>query len=363
MSRLEWVADCWRRALDAEDDDRLRLISLLQGSYHHRDRDPGRAVALCAEGRLLARRLGEPGWGLCFQAEEVAVFVHSLRDFCRAFDLAVAAALEARKPAYDGCPYRLCIYQDLLAVHFCTDPLGHADRIEEGFRAVEAGLDTSLSSRLHLLNLRRWCAEQSRRTREHFTAAQRILAVIAGDPRNRSAVHYSAFVYGGLCRVHFARGEWRELGEAASLAEEASRNTGGQVELATAHLWQSLAALQAGDVPRAHRLRLRGCRIMAGLGVPPPDGYFEALCACHEYAGRPAEALAVRDRELALLRSQGRTISEVYCQQERARLLAGLGRSADFDLEAARAAARRLRFPEPHLAELERLAGRGPCAS
>jgi hypothetical protein len=102
---------------------------------------------------------------------------------------------------------------------------------------------------------------------------------------------------------------------------------------------------------------------MEGLGVPPPDGYFAALSFCHEQAGQPQEALAVRDRELESLRKQGRTIAEVYCHRERCRLLAGFGRLTSTDLDAARAAALRLRFPERHLAELDRLAGSGPAAT
>src|SRR5438876_625246 len=81
-----------------------------------------------------------------------------------------AAALEARKPAYDLCPARVQVYQDLLAVHFCTDPEGHAGRIEEGFRALEGLTPDGLGPRLHLLNLRRWCAEQSRQVEGHYAA-------------------------------------------------------------------------------------------------------------------------------------------------------------------------------------------------
>ena len=64
----------------------------------------------------------------------------------------------------------------------------------------------------------------------------------------------------------------------------------------------------------------------------------------------------MREAELALLQAQGRTISEVHCHRERCRLLEECGRLTHADLEAGRAAARRLRFPEPHLAALDSIA-------
>jgi hypothetical protein len=355
MTWREWIAEFDRRAREANDAERLRLLSVLYRSFALREREPEQFLAACEEGRRLAGRLREPWWVLCFEAEAVHELIHYVRDFRRALELAVAAVLEARKPIYDGCPVRERIYQDLLAVHFCIDPDGYADRIEEGFRDMEPLIGHDLGSRLHLLNLRRWWAEQSRQPEEHYAAAQRVLLLAAEDPDNPAALHYATFVYNGLCHVNFAQDRWQELGETAALAEEASRKVGNQVELAESFLWQALAALQGGQAG-GHRLRKRGIQVMEGLGVPPPDGYFTALGFCHEQAGRLDEALALRERERALLQSQGRTISEVYCHRHRCRLLARLGRLTDDDVEAGRAAARRLRFPDSHLAELDRLA-------
>jgi hypothetical protein len=357
MNWWEWVAEFSRRAAEAEDMDRLRLVFLQDQLYYSRERAPLRSLALCAEGRQLARQLNEPWWDLCFQTNAGHVCVHFLRDFHQALDLTVATVLEARKPIYDGFPLRAQLYQDLLAVHFCTDPEGHAERIEEGFREIEPLLDgADLASRLHFLNMHRWGAEQSRQVEEHHAAAQRVLALIAEHPGHPSSLHYSTFVYNGLCRVHFARKEWQELAQSALLAEQACRKIHNQDSLAEASLWQALCALHDGETARSSRLRQQGTRFMAALGVPPTDGYFEALSLCHELAGLPEIALQVRDRELALVQAQGRTISEVYCHHERCRLLAGPGRLTAADLDSARAAARRLRFPDRHLSALEQFA-------
>jgi hypothetical protein len=358
MSLWGWVADFDRRARQAGDSDRARLVSLLQQTSGYRERDPGRFLALCEEGLRLAQRLREPWWVLCYRALVLQALVHHLRDFRKALDQAVALTLEARKSAYDGCPLRALVYQDLLAVHFCTDPEGYADRIEAGFREVEGLIPTDLGSRLWLLNLRRWRAEQSRQPEEHYAAAQRVLALIAADPGHHSALHYGSFVYNGLCHMNFSAGRWHELGEAAVLAEEASEKSGNRVELATALLWQALLAFQRGQTAQGRRRRRRGVRVMGDLGVPPPDGYFAALSLGHEHQGQMEEALAVQERELTMLRAQGRTISEVYCHRERCRLLLGLGRLTVPDLDAGRAAARRLRSPERHLAALDQFARR-----
>lgn len=363
MTWWEWVADFQRRASEARDAERMRLASLLHRAYGLRERDPGRFLALCADGRRLAQRLREPWWTLGFRAAVVQELVHFARDFRRAPEEAVAAVLEARKPQYDGCPLRTLLYLDLIAVHFCTDPDGCAGSIEESFCAVERDADKDLSSRLHVLNLRRWCAEQARRADDHYGAAQRVLAAIAENPGDGAAVHYSTFVYNALCHVNYAHAEWQELREAAGLAEEASRRMGNRVELSQACLWQAVAAFRSGDSLRARRLQRQGSRIVEELGIPPPDGLFTALSLCHEQTGQLEEALAVRNRELELVHRQGRTISEVYCHRQRCRLLADLGRLSAADLDAARAAALRLRFPAPHLAELNRQTDGEPPAT
>jgi hypothetical protein len=354
MTWWQWVVDFRNSARAAGDVERLRLVSLCQEASGSRERDPERTLARFEEGRLLARRLNEPWWALYYQGQVVHLLVHFIRDLRRALDLAVPAVLEGRKPIYEGCPIRDQVQQDLIAVHFCVDPDGYADLVREGLREIEQRLPDDYSLRLHHVNLRRWCAEKSRRPEEHYAAAQPVLALIASDPAHHSSLHYSTFVYTGLCRVHFARGQWQELDETAALAREASQKTGNQVERAASLLWQALGAIHRGDAGEGLGLRRRGVATMERLGVPPTDGYFEALSHGYEWAGDPDAALAVRDRELGLLRRQGRTISEVYCQRERCRLLAARDRLTAADLDAARAAARQLRLPQPHLAELDR---------
>jgi hypothetical protein len=358
MTWWEWVAEFGRRTAEAGDAERARLVSLLRQASAAREHDPELALALCEQGRHLAERLQEPWWTLCFRGQVLQELVHYLRDFGRACDLAVELTLAVRKSAYNGCPLRTSVYQDLLAVFFGTDPEGHSEQIEAGFRQLEIMIPTDLSSRLHLLNLRRWCAEQSRRPQEHFDAAQRVLALAAEAPDHFSSPHYCSFAFNGLCHVNFSSGHWPDLDEAARLADEASQKSGNRVERAVALLWQALGSFHRGDSSLGHRLRQRGVRLMARLMVPPPDAYFSALSLCHEHQGQVHEALAVRESELTHLRSQGRTISEVYCHRERCRLLAGLGRLTSSDLNAARAAARRLRRPECHLDEFDTMGSR-----
>src|SRR5690349_10593105 len=137
MNWWQWVTDFQHRADAAGDKERLRLVSLFRQVRGSGDRDLRLALGLCAEGRQRAQELHEPWWVLGFRAEVVHLLLHSGHDCRRALDLAVAAVLEARKPAYQGCPVRTQAEQDLVCIHFCLDPFGYADQIETAFLEIE----------------------------------------------------------------------------------------------------------------------------------------------------------------------------------------------------------------------------------
>ncbi len=359
MSMWGWILEFERQARAAGDRERLRLVQLDDEAYGFRETDPDRALALFDEGRRLAERLGEPWWVLYYRRWHVHALLHFKRDYRRVLDLAVANTLEARKPQYDRFPQRISIHEDLVGAYIGIDPDGHAGAIAEALDYVEAQMPPSLECRLHLWGLRREFALQRRRYDEAEAAARRSLAIIAEKPATATAQHYAVFVQGGLCVVHFGRGEWDRLGGAAALGEEAARKAGHKLVWSECVLWQALVARRGGEEDRARLLYTRATAQVGRLRMPPDGSYFDALCAFHELGGQPEAALAARDRELQNVEQQGRLACECRCRVERCRLLARLGRLTAEDLQAARAAAGRLRDPAPHLSELEGIAAGG----
>jgi hypothetical protein len=132
-----------------------------------------------------------------------------------------------------------------------------------------------------------------------------------------------------------------------------TRQVGHQVELAAFWMWQALLERRAGQEDRASSLYRQASQRIARLGMPPDAAYRDAECAFHEQAGRFDLALAAREAELALLQDRGRHFLESTAHLKRCRLLVRLGSLKDTDLEAARVVARRLRVPEPVLAQLQ----------
>jgi hypothetical protein len=353
MSLWDWIHEFERRARAAGDRERLRLVRIDDEAYSYRETDPAKALALFDEGKRLAQRLGESWWVLYYERWHVHALLHFQRDYRHVLDLAVRNTLEARKPLYDNFPQRISIHEDLVSAYIGIDPDGYAEPIRAALDYLEAQAPPSLECRLHLLGLRREFALQRGRLDEAHEAARRSLAVIAERPRHSTAEHYAVFVYSGLCVVHFGRGEWAELREAAGLGEEVGRRVGHKLELSEFLLWQALLARRAGDEDRARLLCVRATGQVGRLRMPPDAPYYDALCTYHELGGRPEAALAVRDRELAAIRDQGRLAYEFRCRLKRCRLLARLGRPLGGEVAAARAAAERLRNPAPRLAELD----------
>jgi hypothetical protein len=63
----------------------------------------------------------------------------------------------------------------------------------------------------------------------------------------------------------------------------------------------------------------------------------------------------VREEQLATIRGKDRLDYECRVHIERCRLLSQLGRLQNADLDAAREAARRLRYPDEYVAEINKL--------
>jgi len=181
----------------------------------------------------------------------------------------------------------------------------------------------------------------------------------ADDDSSRTG-WYTVSVYCDLCLVCQRRGDWEAVAEHAERAEGLARRLDQcQSELAAAQLWQAILARRAGDERQAARGLRNATRRMGRLRTPPSKEYFDALVLYHELGGEPERGLEARDRELGIIAGKGRLVYECEARTRRCSLLARLGRLRPEDVEAARAAARRLRIPDGYLAEIDRLAAGG----
>jgi hypothetical protein len=98
------------------------------GSY---EVDPENSVRLISQAVALARTAGDHVFVLYMNHWKLQIMIYELRAYHEAFDLAVATALEGRKPAYAHMKEHVCVQQDLIFCYLGTDPVGNASMIED----------------------------------------------------------------------------------------------------------------------------------------------------------------------------------------------------------------------------------------
>jgi hypothetical protein len=355
MSHFDWFDRFEIEALQAGDPERIRLARLHHQAYDQREADPDRALALIAEGRRLAERLRQPWWALYYDHYRVHALLHFKQDYRAVLDLAVRNTLEVRKPEYAEFPRRLLIHDDLVSAYIGIDPVGNAGPIREALAYLDGEVPPDGEDRYMLLGACRQFALDLGDLDEAEVAAQRSLALADADLERGRARHFQVFTYAGLAEIAWRRGDLSALGEAAAAGEEVVRQVGHKVELAGFLMWQALLARHAGEEGRAGRLYRQSAGRITRVRMPPDSAWFDAESAFHELGGELGRALLVRDRELDLIGGRGRLAYECRCHVKRCRLRARLGCLSAEHLDAARAAAGRLRQPAAPLAELERI--------
>jgi hypothetical protein len=357
VSEWQWFRDFDREARARGDAQRARLLPLHHEAYGLRETDPDRMLALFAEGRQLARVLDEPWWVLLYDHWQVTGRLYFKHDVRHLLDLAVRNLLEVRKPAYAQFPQRLRIYNDLIATYRFTDPVGHAEQIRAALDQMEAEATPDMDSSRYLpLENRLGLALDLDRPDEALEWALRGLAQADADPDRYTARHHSVTLYVYLCLIAHERGDWPGLAEWAALGEELARQMGYQGSLAACLMWQAASACRAGDEAAARRLYRLSVARRRRLGRPPGSAYYEAQCAYHALAGNLGQALRARNEQLEGVLGRGLLAYECDVRIKRCRVLAQLGRPGDADLAGAREAARRLRYPEKPLAQIEEVA-------
>ena len=356
MGFQEWVRDYLAKARAAGDKERLRLPLIYLEAYGHHETDPDRMLALLDQGRLLAKKLGEPWWVLFFDFCRTEVLLHDKMNYTHLLDHVVRTALEARKPLYAQHPLRFAALGHLAAVYLYTDPRGYAAEVRAALAHLQAELPDIRQEHYVLVSRQCLFAEALGRLEEAIALGEKGQAMLEGDPNPENALHHRAGGYRDLCRLYFRRGDWQALGEAAAAGEEAARQRQAKKPLAELLLWRAVWLRHEGDAEEAQRLCRRARSLMGRLGARPPENFIPARAAYHEQGGNLTTALRVRGRQLEQTVGRGMTAAECECHIERCRLLARLGRPLDGEMAAARQAASRSRASDFYLGRLDRIA-------
>lgn len=353
MNRVwEWVygtLPVFQRAAEQGDADRGRLAHLyrevLTEPLTLLQRDPERAYSLLTEGRAIAERIGEHGWVLLFDTWRARA-LRSMGAYRPARDIAMHAAIYARRPPFNQYPQRFCLHLEGVTGPFLLiDPEGYAEQIRDAFAYVESEITPDLECGWCLLINRSKLAgalEQIEEARAHAVHAL---------SRTEGHGYREASTYHRLCELAARQDDWAAIQGWALEGEEAARRS-NRLDLIAAFLaWQALVARRSGAERTARRLFRTAVTQATAIGGIATGQGSHALPACLYYqaGGEFERALAIRERQLALIAGQGLTYAECCYRLKQCMLLEQLHRPREREVTALRRAAGALIHPESFL--------------
>lgn len=352
MNLAMWF-DEWRRD-NAEEPSRRRLLTLFDDAYQVREDDPDAALSRYEEGKELADRLGEEWWGLLYDKMRIDARMHYQRDYRDVLVPAAACVRESRRSIYDKFPMKYGVHDSLLAAFLGTDAEGHHEAIREELEHLNSELppEPSVDRYLMLARDREFEMELGRFDEAHACGV-RELDLAGADRHEAQAEHFSSFTYAGLCQIAYERRQWAKLEEFASEGEPIARKAGHAAVVAEILAWRAVHERYRDRKDSAAKALRDAAARQDALQTPPRPGYFAARAAYYDVGEQPADALQVHDEALAAISDRGQLLRECRLHGQRLRSLRALDRSLEDDLEIARGAAHKLRFPEKHLRDLD----------
>lgn len=345
-----WFDDYEREAYRTSDELRQRLTHLNYEGWQQREVAPHQALALFTQGRLLAQQLNEPCWVLFYDYWRCEVYLFYIGDTAAALNLAVRAAVEARKPGYAHCPVRGRVYRVLVDSYADMDPLAHAEQIREMLDYMEHEVPLDLDTWRLLEAERAGLALELDDLDAAEAAALRYLDR-SGDSDFRLTNAYST-----LCEISYRRRDWESVNRYAQLGEHHSRRAHRESDRCEHVAWQALCARQTGDEDRAGRLYRTATAQAARLGRPPSESFFKALCDYHLERGEIESALKCLEQERETTRRTGSPYREAKHHLKHCRVLMKLGLPLDEALTLTRALLTQLPRPALLLKKLDQIA-------
>ncbi|RYG72661.1 hypothetical protein EON80_03895 [bacterium] len=135
-SPYRWI---WEFALQARsngDEDRLRLVEILEVSQSYPTENPDARLALYRQGLDLARNLNEPWWVVVFEYWISETLLYYKHDPEGALKVCARMVVETRKPIYAAQPERVGLSLNFIAAYTRIDPIGYEKQIRG---AIESG--------------------------------------------------------------------------------------------------------------------------------------------------------------------------------------------------------------------------------
>ncbi len=349
MSLWDWIYEFRYIAHHRNDNDRIRLATIFDEAYKSWETDPDHAFALIMEGRDLAKMLSEEWWVLFYEHWRLQWLLYCKPDYREILDLAVKAALEARKPQYADLPQRICLQEDLIAAYLEIDPVGYAEKIEQALDYVDKEIVPGTQCQLCVAN-RRTTFELDK---GNLKAARDCGLQAVSFAESNFFSHHAAGAYSSLCNIAYLEEDFDSLAEWAEAGEELSRHAERKSLIAEFLLWKALLARRSGEDDQAGRLHRQATTRISRLLKPPEESYLDVLAYYHEMGGRLGHALRVREKELEQIQGKGMVAYECQVHIKKCRLLKQLGRLQPEDLREARHRAKMLKKPQRYLDEID----------
>jgi hypothetical protein len=352
MSTLwDWIYASTAQIRAEGNPQKIMMCQCLWKASPYRDTNPDQAIELYQHGRELAEQFGEAWWALLHDHWQLQTLIYHKRDLNAALELAVKAAVEARKPMYAEFPQRICLHEDLIGAYIYSDPDGYSSAIQESLDYMAAEITPDLDCRFCLQEMR--CTFLS--MLENYESLSEVATTYLSMVNPAQEAHHSSSAYIYLCELAYRKKDWTALLDLAAQGEKLSKKSNRTLVIAEFQAWQALACRQSGDVEGAKHFYIASLTTMKNLTSSPERNYYEAHTAFHELQGEYAQALKVQQHRLHTLQGGGQIFEECQCRLRICALMIRMGQPVEAEIAAARESAQKLANPARFIAALDQM--------
>ncbi|MEM9953347.1 MAG: hypothetical protein AAF846_17200 [Chloroflexota bacterium] len=322
-------ADLWgwfnrfaRQAYQEKHSDKIRLIQCYDMGWESlRAEKHSNARYHFEAGLQLAKDLGLPCFELFFDywCAETIIFYES--DYRTGLDRAVKVGARAHQEQYLNCPVRGRVYYTLMYVYYAMDAIGYEDKIREMITFMTSDIPLDADTAQRMMYTRSSLAYALENYDESKSIIQEYINITLGNPHRQSGG------YNMLRMNAHAHGHLEDAVALARTGETFARIARLENSVALSLLWQAVYKQYLGDTDDAHVLYQRGIEHYQRFNLKPLPEYYNAVCQYLEQTGKIADAIDLRQQQLAQISARGSVSFTAYAHLAYARLLGRAGKS------------------------------------